>query len=311
MKKTVVLGACAIALVMLAACSGFDPDRESALNRAAGIEISQTDSGVQVRLPDSILFDFDHAVLRANAGPAIDRLAVLVRRSDRPVNVEGHTDNAGTHEYNQTLSEARAKTVAVALEQHGIAASRITTRGFAFDRPVASNDTEAGRARNRRTEIVIVGESVDGVLGRPTPQAGGDRQSREARPAGTAGQEATPSPGFIWPVHGHVAEPFADGQRMMIAGMAGAPVKAVALGRVVYAGTGIAGYGPLVILKHNDRFVTAYAHMGRLLVKDNQAVVQGQTIAEMGVDANGEGTLQFEVRRNGRQLDPLVYLPKL
>jgi outer membrane protein OmpA-like peptidoglycan-associated protein len=91
---------------------------------------------------------------------------VLLKRSDKPVIVEGHTDNVGTHEYNQALSEARARTVAAALEQDGIAASRITTKGFAFDQPITSNDTPEGAARNRRTEIVITGESVTAILGK-------------------------------------------------------------------------------------------------------------------------------------------------
>jgi outer membrane protein OmpA-like peptidoglycan-associated protein len=119
-----------------------------------------------LRLPEKVLFDFDQSTLRADSGPALARAVVLLKRSDKPVVVEGHTDNVGTHDYNLALSEARAKTVAGALEARGVPASRITTRGLAYDQPVASNDTPEGQARNRRTEIVIVGESDTRILGR-------------------------------------------------------------------------------------------------------------------------------------------------
>jgi outer membrane protein OmpA-like peptidoglycan-associated protein len=168
MKTRISLTALAVSLWLLGGCStGLDRSREEALNQSAGIEVTQTKSGVQVRLPDRVLFDFDQAALRPDSGVAINRAVVLIRRSHKPVLVEGHTDNVGTHEYNQQLSEARAQVVAQALEARGVKPTRVTVRGFAFDRPVADNDSPEGRARNRRTEIVIEGETVDSVLGRP------------------------------------------------------------------------------------------------------------------------------------------------
>jgi outer membrane protein OmpA-like peptidoglycan-associated protein len=153
-------------MVLLAACSNLDRSHEVALNQATGIEVTQGPDGVLMRLPEKVLFDFDQSTLRADAAPALARAVVLLKRSDKPVIVEGHTDNVGTHEYNMQLSDARATTVAGALEGRGIPASRIKTQGFAYDRPVASNDTSEGRARNRRTEIVIVGESETRIMGR-------------------------------------------------------------------------------------------------------------------------------------------------
>ncbi|WP_374728544.1 OmpA family protein [Caballeronia hypogeia] len=136
------------------------------MNQQVGIEVTQIKEGVQVRLPDRVLFDFDKSALRADSGPALRRAVVLLKRSQKSVIVEGHTDNKGTHEYNQALSEARAQTVASALEQRGIADSRITTKGFAYDKPAASNDTPEGQAKNRRTEIVVIGESLDAIMGK-------------------------------------------------------------------------------------------------------------------------------------------------
>ncbi|WP_322032653.1 OmpA family protein [Paraburkholderia sp. J76] len=166
MKKLLSLGTSLSLVALLSACSGLDRNHEIALNQATGIEVTQGPNGVELRLPEKVLFDFDQSALRADATPALNRAVVLLRRSEKPVIVEGHTDNVGTHEYNTQLSEARATTVAGALTERGIPASRITTRGYAYDRPVASNDTPEGRARNRRTEIVIVGESEDRILGR-------------------------------------------------------------------------------------------------------------------------------------------------
>ncbi|KMZ12432.1 Outer membrane protein [Candidatus Burkholderia humilis] len=167
MKKVVAFTLSALSLSLLAACAtGTDRDKEIALNQQVGIEVTQTKQGVQVRLPDRVLFDFDKSYLRADSGPAVQRTVVLLKRSKKSVIVEGHTDNTGTHEYNQALSDSRAQTVATALEARGIAASRITTKGFAFDRPAASNDTPEGQAKNRRTEIVVIGESLDSIMGK-------------------------------------------------------------------------------------------------------------------------------------------------
>jgi outer membrane protein OmpA-like peptidoglycan-associated protein len=167
MKSLSFFTTCALSISLLAACATKpDRDQEIALNQQVGIEVTMTKEGVQLRLPDRVLFDFDASALRADSGPALNRAVVLIKRSKMPVLIEGHTDNTGTHEYNQALSEARAQTVSGALEQRGIAASRITTKGFAYDKPAASNDTPAGQAKNRRTEIVVIGESLDAIMGR-------------------------------------------------------------------------------------------------------------------------------------------------
>jgi outer membrane protein OmpA-like peptidoglycan-associated protein len=166
LKKLFSLGTGIGVLALLSACSGLDRSHEIALNQATGIEVIQGPNGVELRLPEKVLFDFDKSDLRADSTPTISRAVVLLKRSDKPVIVEGHTDNVGTREYNMQLSKARATTVADALEARGIANSRVTTKGLAYDHPVASNDTPEGQAWNRRTEIVIVGESESRILGR-------------------------------------------------------------------------------------------------------------------------------------------------
>src|SRR5437773_12539249 len=96
---------------------------------------------------------------------------------------------------------------------------------------------------------------------------------------------------------------------LAITGKAGDPVYAAADGRVVYAGSGLRGYGNLVILKHNSTYLTAYAHNQTLLVKEDQAVRRGQRIAEMGSTDADRVELHFEIRKLGKPVDPAKLLP--
>lgn len=116
---------------------------------------------------------------------------------------------------------------------------------------------------------------------------------------------------WIWPAQGTLIAGFSEikNKGLDIAGKAGDTVMASADGRVVYAGAGLRGYGNLVILKHNDTFMTAYAHNRILLVKEDQAVKRGQKIAEMGSTDADRVKLHFEIRRQSKPVDPAKYLP--
>jgi len=132
-----------------------------------------------------------------------------------------------------------------------------------------------------------------------------------APPAPVTPVALEPSTNWIWPVNGSVLAGFDDvkNKGIDLAGKAGDPVLAVADGRVVYVGAGLRGYGNLIILKHDNVFLTAYAHNRTLLVKEDQSVLKGQKIAEMG-DSDAERVkLHFEVRRQGKPVDPLKHLP--
>jgi lipoprotein NlpD len=109
------------------------------------------------------------------------------------------------------------------------------------------------------------------------------------------------------PVIGNFDEAKTTG--LIISGKAGDPVLAAADGRVVYAGSGLRGYGNLVIVKHNNTYLTAYAHNQALLVKEDQVVRRGQKIAEMGSSDAERVQLHFEIRRQGRPIDPAKLLP--
>jgi lipoprotein NlpD len=117
---------------------------------------------------------------------------------------------------------------------------------------------------------------------------------------------------WIWPVKGRVLATFTEASKGMdIAGRKGAPVLAAADGRVVYAGAGLRGYGKLVIIKHNNTWLSAYAHNENILVKEQQDVRKGQKIAEMGATDADQVKLHFEVRRQGKPVDPARVLPAM
>jgi len=116
---------------------------------------------------------------------------------------------------------------------------------------------------------------------------------------------------WIWPTVGPVLAGFDEvkNKGLDIGGNAGDPVLAAADGRVVYVGAGLRGYGNLIILKHNNTYLTAYAHNQTLLIKEDQTVRKGQKIAEMGSSDADRVKLHFEVRRQGKPVDPSKYLP--
>jgi lipoprotein NlpD len=119
-------------------------------------------------------------------------------------------------------------------------------------------------------------------------------------------------PLFDWPVRGKVTRAYdaRNGSKGIdIAGKKGDPVYAAGSGKVVYAGSGLRGYGNLIIVKHDEVFLTAYAHNDKILVREGESVSKGQKIAEMGSSDTDQVKLHFEVRQNGQPVNPLLYLP--
>ena len=119
---------------------------------------------------------------------------------------------------------------------------------------------------------------------------------------------------WSWPVRGKLIGTFSATEQgnkgIKIAGNRGDLIKAAADGRVVYAGNALRGYGNLVIIKHNDDYLSAYAHADKILVQEKQQVVAGQTVAKMGSTGTNQVMLHFEIRYLGQSVNPLIYLPK-
>jgi lipoprotein NlpD len=116
---------------------------------------------------------------------------------------------------------------------------------------------------------------------------------------------------WSWPTNGTLSAKFAEGgsKGVQIGGKLGEPILASAAGKVTYVGDGVRGYGNLVIVKHNDQYLSVYAHNRKILVQSGQSVSKGQKIAEMGNGADNKPLLHFEIRKFGKPIDPLEFLP--
>ncbi len=153
----------------------------------------------------------------------------------------------------------------------------------------------------------------------PSAPAAGESPAAPAKtepsaPAQVASVGATREAAGIqwsWPANGTLSGKFADdgSKGVQIGGKAGEPILASASGKVTYVGDGVRGYGNLVIVKHNDEYLSVYAHNRKILVQSGQSVSKGQKIAEMGNGAGSKPLLHFEIRRFGKPIDPLGFLP--
>ena len=135
-----------------------------------------------------------------------------------------------------------------------------------------------------------------------------------AAPAPTGKKAPSYDGKWVWPTRGRVLTPFqpsGTGKRGIdIGGHEDQPVKAAANGKVVYAGSGLVGYGRLIIVKHSENLLSAYGHNSKLLVAEGEYVSAGQMIAKMGSSGTSRNELYFEIRKDGKPVDPLKYLPR-
>lgn len=182
-----------------------------------------------------------------------------------------------------------------------VAGAAVASDNGVVTRPVTSSTVAPAPAASAASTPKPAASAASGAVVAAAPAA-------PAPAAASAGEDDI---AFIWPASGSLIAGFDEARNkgFDIAGKAGEPVLAAADGRVVYAGAGLRGYGNLVILKHNNTFLTAYAHNQSLLVKEDQAVRKGQKIAEMGNTDADRVKLHFEIRRQGKPVDPSRYLP--
>ena len=138
----------------------YQDRQEAALRRqmaGTGVEVERQGNNIMLNMPSGITFDFDRYDLKPEFRPVLDNLATTLNEYYQTrIEVVGHTDSKGSDAYNQTLSQNRANAVAGYLGSRGVASSRMIVSGAGETRPVASNDTESGRAQNRRVEITLV-----------------------------------------------------------------------------------------------------------------------------------------------------------
>ncbi len=169
-------------------------------------------------------------------------------------------------------------------------------------RPVASSSV---------TPVAVPAPAASAASGPASAASSAAAKPVAPVPVASAAAAAEDDIAFIWPTSGGLVAGFdeAKNKGLDLGGKIGDPVLAAADGRVVYAGAGLRGYGNLLILKHNNTYLTAYAHNQTLLVKEDQSVRKGQKIAEMGSSDADRVKLHFEIRRQGKPVDPAKYLP--
>jgi len=183
--------------------------------------------------------------------------------------------------------------------------------------PAVSPAQATAPAASAATAPAAVATTTSAPAASPAPATSTSAQTAVAAPPASAGADIAPahaSPaGWIWPTHGKVVASYASGdptrQGIDIAGEPGQSVRAARDGEVVYSGAGLIGYGELIIIKHSPELLSAYGHNRVRLVKEGNKVKSGQKIAEMGRNAANRVLLHFEVRKNGKPVDPLPLLP--
>ena len=210
-------------------------------------------------------------------------------------------DNPNIIEVGQVL-----RVVPPAADANGVVVRPVAPAGRTEARPLDARAPDGKPAASATAVSATLGSAATPPAAAvPAPPA-----TPSAVPA-PAAREADDDVNWAWPAAGTVVSAFDDNKSkgLAIAGKPGDPVTAAADGRVVYAGSGLRGYGNLVIVKHNATYLTAYAHNQTLLVKEDQAVRRGQKIAEMGSTDAERVQLHFEIRRLGKPIDPTKLLP--
>jgi lipoprotein NlpD len=275
-RKTWV-SATLLALAMLAGCSTSSTNPAPVEDRGATAAAPRVDPAT---LPGA-----ENAgkpgYYTVRPGDTLMKIATEVNKPWRDVARWNNLDNPNVIEVGQVLRVVAPTGAAVAEAPRATATPTSTTRPPA---PAATQTTPA---------TTTAAAAAPAATAATAPSAGADDVD------------------FIWPASGPTIAGFdeAKNKGLGIGGKAGDPVLAAADGRVVYAGAGLRGYGNLIILKHNNTFLTAYAHNQTLLVKEDQNVKKGQKIAEMGSTDADRVKLHFEIRRAGKPVDPARYLP--
>lgn len=207
------------------------------------------------------------------------------------------------------LREARARSVAGSLASRG---SPTVSAAPKVSPAAAKGAAAKGTAVKARPAPPPAKTAPPPAKTAPTPGKTAPASAADVSAKATSGAAPAASASWRWPAAGRVVRRF-DGtlnKGIDIAGPRGDVVRATRAGRVVYAGTGIAGYGLMLILRHSEEYLSAYGHSDALLVKEGDAVRAGQGVARRGSSGTDSVKLHFEIRRHGRPLDPLSVLPE-
>ncbi|WP_133648925.1 peptidoglycan DD-metalloendopeptidase family protein [Paraburkholderia flava] len=284
---------CVVALSLLTACA-------TRLDQAPVVDRSGT-LGTQATQPPVPLGPPPPGYYRVKPGDTLYRIALENGQNYRDIATWNNLTNPNQIEVDQLLRVAPPGANVAGLTP-GVATSPVGAGGVQ-SAPLGSSTAPATTG------------AATGVMPAPPVYGSGTGATTVSPQTGAAAGSDTAAAGgpiaFAWPARGPILGTFDDAKNkgVNIGGAAGDPVTASADGRVVYAGNGLRGYGNLIIIKHDATYLTAYAHNRALMVKEGDAVTKGQKIAEMGNTDSDRVMLHFEVRRQGKPVDPLKYLP--
>ena len=284
-ERVVLWGLLASAGVLLAGCGSTSLNRAPVEDRRSAPSRTVMDPNTQaVKQPPGFENAGKPGYYTVKPGDTLIRIGLETGQSWKDIRRWNNLDNPNQIEVGQVLR------VVPPSASTPVASTGVVTR------PIASSSATAGS--------VPPAGSASQPAAKPVQPA--------SAPVEAAAANGEDTVAWSWPVNsGPVLAGFDEVQNkgVDIGGSAGDPVLAAADGRVVYAGAGLRGYGNLIILKHNNTYLTAYAHNQTLLVKEDQSVRKGQKIAEMGNSDADRVKLHFEVRRQGKPVDPSKYLP--
>ncbi len=306
MSPSLRLAAAAAALLVLAGCASSN-HRAPVEDRAKPAPVPGA-SSASGQAPAKVLPGAENAgkpgYYTVKPGDTLIRIALEAGKTWRDIAAWNGLENPNLIEVGQVLR--------VAPPVGETTASGVSTK------PVTSPKIESRGLDNKATTGKVAGTTAS-AAGSASPNAASGAVSGAATappaatpPAATSSEaKDVDEPNWGWPAGGPVIGGFEEGKHkgLTFSGKAGDPVLASADGRVVYAGSGLRGYGNLVILKHSGDFLTAYAHNQTLLVKEDQVVRKGQKIAEMGSTDSDRVQLHFEIRKGGKPVDPAKQLP--
>ncbi|MCC8401740.1 peptidoglycan DD-metalloendopeptidase family protein [Paraburkholderia sp. MMS20-SJTN17] len=291
---------CVLALSLLMTACASRLDQAPVVDRSGAGTLATAQGAAQPAVP---LGPPPPGYYRVKPGDTLYRIALENGQNYRDISAWNNLTNPNQIEVDQLLRVVPPGANPAAMTP-GVSTAPIGSAGAVQSAPLNGNAPAA------------VGAAIPPLYGSATngAPANGALAPSPANPSAASadtGSAAAGNVAFAWPVRGPLLNTFNDSTNkgVNIGGSVGEPVKASADGRVVYAGNGLRGYGNLIIIKHDATYLTAYAHNRALMVKEGDAVTKGQKIAEMGNSDSDRVMLHFEVRRQGKPVDPLKYLP--
>ena len=309
-----MLGACTVTPWHSPAYSG--DDAPVAASAAAAPPAMPTETPIETPAstvvtevpPSSAAGDF----YRVKAGDTLNRIAAAHKQRAADIAAWNQLPASGMVKVGQLLRVAPPASEPAKVAAKAGAAEPATASAKVAAKVPATGAAAPASSLAPASSAAAASSPAAPVASTPARSASSAPAPSVSTPSAQAAASARANARLAWPVSGSVVTPFAPGKSrgIVIACAPGAPVKVAAAGRVTYAGSGMKGYGKLVIVKHGAHLITAYGRNGRLLVKQGEVVKQGQQIATSGADAAGVGALLFEVRENGKPVDPVAQLPR-